>query len=495
MRLKTGMALLLFSFLSLGYGVSHASWQAVARDDLNAIHDLINYQTPAAVDVDNPRIRRWLKYGFDAALQRVSAVRNAQDYYFLLSYYVNGFHDPHIVAKFTSPQVYRQLIRYWPGFLLRYQHKIFTVSAYQHQGDQWPDLPPAGSTLSQCDGLSPADLMKKRVFPYNGHSSEYADWVRYAPLLLIYMPHAWTEALTTCTFIKDKKSHTVNLQWKPIQKRLDLRKVTYAYQPRFIRQLLEKDVVWVSLPTFAAKQDMITRDLQQVVYNVEKWRKKAYIVFDVRGNTGGNSAWGTRILSHLYGDNFYYWSQGQSPNVHYAQWRVSTENSIYLYRDTLPYVARTLGQDSQQFRYMSRVLDAMVKGLENKESLISVTKDQKYEEPLQKTPPQNPVSANVIVVTDGRCASACLSFIDKLRNLPNIKILGEPTYVDTSYTEIRFEPLPSGFAKLGFPIKMWRGRKRADYEAYQPDLWFPGDINDTDALQTWVLQLIDQKKI
>jgi hypothetical protein len=41
---------------------------------------------------------------------------------------------------------------------------------------------------------------------------------------------------------------------------------------------------------------------------------------------------------------------------------------------------------------------------------------------------------------------------------------------DSDYLEIRYAPLPSGYASAVIPLKMWVGRPRANGQYYQPDI-------------------------
>lgn len=108
--------------------------------------------------------------------------------------------------------------------------------------------------------------------------------------------------------------------------------------------------------------------------------------------------------------------------------------------------------------------------------------------PIDKQP-TNPVQGNLVIVTDGRCGSSCLTFVEQATNIPDAMLAGSPTYANTYYNEIRFEELPSGLAKFGFPIKVTRNRLRLSNQPYVPQHIFPSDINDTNALQKWITNI------
>ncbi|MCY1376599.1 hypothetical protein D9M69_641060 [compost metagenome] len=52
-------------------------------------------------------------------------------------------------------------------------------------------------------------------------------------------------------------------------------------------------------------------------------------------------------------------------------------------------------------------------------------------------------------------------------------------------------PVPlSDRVKMWVPLKVWKNCKRGDNEPYVPKFTFDGDINDTEAVQAWVLDSI-----
>ena len=53
--------------------------------------------------------------------------------------------------------------------------------------------------------------------------------------------------------------------------------------------------------------------------------------------------------------------------------------------------------------------------------------------------------------------------------------------------EVRGVTLPSGIASLNLPVKVFRNRPRGHNEAYVPAMRYEGDINDTAAVEKWLL--------
>jgi hypothetical protein len=104
--------------------------------------------------------------------------------------------------------------------------------------------------------------------------------------------------------------------------------------------------------------------------------------------------------------------------------------------------------------------------------------------------PPNPVSAQVLVLTDHGCASACIGFVDELEQFPGVRQIGLSTAVDSrSGTAVEIG-LPSGKANAMIAAMTRDGRLREDNEPQLPFVRFTGDIRDDEAVEAWVLQEI-----
>jgi hypothetical protein len=55
--------------------------------------------------------------------------------------------------------------------------------------------------------------------------------------------------------------------------------------------------------------------------------------------------------------------------------------------------------------------------------------------------------------------------------------------------EIRYIPLPSGRATAYVPMKVYRGRPRANNEPAVPDHAWAGALTDTPGIERWIGQL------
>lgn len=141
-------------------------------------------------------------------------------------------------------------------------------------------------------------------------------------------------------------------------------------------------------------------------------------------------------------------------------------------------------KDSPLVSYFTQVRDGMKKGLKNRDVFfrpIATTSLWTYSK--LTTMPRNEVTAKVILLTDGHCASACLDFADLLLAMPGVIHIGSVTSGDTSYMEVRDITLPSGVAGLSLATKVYRNRPRGYNEFYTPRYVWEGEMSDTVGLK------------
>ena len=94
----------------------------------------------------------------------------------------------------------------------------------------------------------------------------------------------------------------------------------------------------------------------------------------------------------------------------------------------------------------------------------------------------------MLVLTDPGCASACLSFVDEMRQFPGVMQVGLDTTVDRRSGSSLPYPLPGGTATLLVPSMVREHRARGENVPWVPTARFAGDIADTAAVRRWLLQ-------
>ena len=252
-------------------------------------------------------------------------------------------------------------------------------------------------------------------------------------------------------------------------------KISYRFKTT---SLANNQIIWVTLPTFDLRPDQ-QKEFDAILKQLQHTHKKKAIIFDLRGNQGGNSEYGSRILEALFGKQFVALKNCLAGQRVYVDWRVSPGNLAHisylsnLYKSPwLKQVEEGLKHSVAQNSHYYREHSSATCGSENDFSQIHRPETQ------------------IAAVIDSSNVSAALDFIDELKLLdPNIKLIGQTTDADRLYMEVRRMSLPSGKGDFYFPIKVYRNRQRSDNQPYTPDIEY-NDISNTKALQEFIIKYI-----
>ncbi len=255
-------------------------------------------------------------------------------------------------------------------------------------------------------------------------------------------------------------------------------------QESFALKHLTPSALWITLPTFDPNEKQQVQ-LSDLIAQLSKIIPSDVIIFDVRNNTGGNSFWGIKILSALFGED-YVDQQVKKMNRHvYVDWRVSKGNLEHIQFVTNQ-IKQLFGESSQEAHEEETVAKTMKQALKEGKQLVS-EKDQPFEGKTSSFPAKWK-NTKIIVLINHQCVSACLDFIDALKALDApVTLIGKTTNADALYIETRNFELPSKLGNLMIPIKVYRNRPRGHNQPYEPDIDYRGDIENTKALEQWLI--------
>lgn len=459
-------------------------WASLARDDLRAIYHVLAEHHPGPLDEQNPAFKMWHEAGFTVALDKAQQVDSYEGYYFIIRSYVAGFRDGHLnVSSHPHPQLE------WPGFVVAWRRGKFVLHSLV---DDAVEIAPQGAVVIACDGRPPQELLYENVFPYYGNPDLEASWTEWAPWLLVSAGNPWVKRPEACVLEVEGRRIEHRLQWRAI----DVRELTtflqhaqFGIPPDWGISEFAPHSVWISLPTFRAVSSPEIAAMRDLIRLIPSFRTKRVIVFDVRGNRGGNSQWGDDIIEALYGRQYFrIRAQQLNRGQGYAEWRVSKGNESYL-RSHLQQLSQEFGDDSLIVERHKRVLQDMyaarLKGV-----AFCADRESRADAAVRGQPTPSPLYPQVFLLTDGRCGSACLDFADALLAMGNVLHIGMPTHADSTYGDVRSVILPSGMTTLTFAMKVHRNRARGHNVPYVPEARWDGEMSDTAALRRWVLDLI-----
>lgn len=451
-------------------------WMLLTQRDLQAIHDTLAANHPGPVDPQSDRYRQWLAEGLQVAKGEAAHARQYSDYMRALRRYVNGFRDGHTGARFLL--ISERMA--WPGFLVGRDAdgKVRVLAAAADSNVT------RGAELMACDGMSTEQLIKERLEPYYWNADIPHERWNSLPQLFQLGPTDTAGRMASCTFSIDGVAKSIELHWVSVPREIVTRHSQEMQPPAPALGLQHRQGIWfISLPSFnyfGESTAGVAALISEMTAHAPELRS-ATVVFDVRGNGGGNSAWAERVASAFWGERAVaHISESFDWTV---DWRVSPDNIAHLnsvvernQRDGLTEAARSWAQ----------ARDALVAAQKHGLSLVRVP-----EPPKASTgpAPQNLVTGRVFLLTDGACASACLDFADVVRRLPNVTHIGLPTSADAVYIDNTEMILPSGLAVLSYSLKVYRNRVRANNEWYDPEIRWPGGVMSDQAITAWIAQL------
>lgn len=448
-------------------------WALMADRDLVAIHDLLARNHPGPVDPQNPGYRAWLEDGLREARTQAVRARSHSDYVRTLRFYTNGFRDGHIAISLRT----RGTALSWPGFHVRHDEadgRIVVASATPSSGI------PGGSELVSCDGRTPAEMSAALLEPYYWNRDiPHARW-NALPNLFIFQRDDRAAQPARCDFRIDGTVRTMPLNWSTEPRETVIDAVFGGGEGASPGLRRVGDIWFVTLPGFnyfgegAAPMRALIADMERQAREL----RAGTVVFDVRGNEGGNSEWGDLVAKALWGQVLVDRVAGSFDWT--VDWRVSPDNVAHLTR-----IAERSARDgmTEGARSWGEARDAMQAALARGEALV---RRPSPATPLSRQAPPNPVSGRVFLLTDGACASACLDFADLVRRLPNARHIGLPTSADAIYIDNTLGALPSGLADLSYSLKVYRNRVRGNNQWYTPQVVWPGGEMTDEALARWI---------
>jgi len=461
-------------------------WSLMAQRDLEAMRAQILASHPGPADPLNPEFKKWLDQGFESSMAKAREAKSFGGYVYALRHYGAGFRDGHLNYSATVERTQFA----WPGFLVELRGGGKYVVGATAPNDT--AVPPAGSELIDCDGRTPETIAQEDVWPYTMGPLIDSRRPIVASALLIDRGNPWAKRAKECRFRIGDKIETRAIRYRNTNQEA-VNKVAASFAatraPEPPVRPSGSNGVWVSIPTFGAQDEKSLNALKQQIADAPNWRKADYIVFDVRGNGGGNSSWGKQILDALYGKEFLDRTTRPRFAGQYVDWRVSADNVKHV-RDIVAQITREQGAEAPALPYFTQIAEGMEKALERGEALFHLP-DDGDDGPASTSPIPAPLyKGKVILLTDTTCASACLDFSDEVRPLPNATHVGLATSADSVYMEIRGIGLPSGIGWVNLPVKVYRDRPRGHNEPYVPQRPYEGNINDTGAVETWIREKV-----
>jgi hypothetical protein len=281
------------------------------------------------------------------------------------------------------------------------------------------------------------------------------------------------------SFVKSLDDNHAWVDWHDNIKNLEKDKKAPSFQSIY----LNPHTVWITLPTFNISNSQ-KQEFERIIKAIKEFKYRKAIIFDLRGNQGGNSEYGSMVVDSLFGKEYAEQQRTKYNKFVSVDWRAS--------RDNLAYINSLF--DQYKSLWLKKVREGMRLRFAQGKPFYRETFSTAYS-PKNSMHHANQVTAKIFIVIDSENFSAALDFIDEIKMMEADHILiGHKTKADRLYMEVRTVDLPSGLGTFSFPIKVYRNRLRLDNQPYIPDIKYR-DISNTKNLQNYIIKIIGQNNL
>jgi hypothetical protein len=481
MRKETRLAILaslaMFATCAISATPVTERWQAMARVDLDAMHARIVEGHPGVIDPANPDFNTWVEQGYEQAKTYLPYVVSYDTAIAVMRYYSAGFEDGHLVYSDDIREDFPIFITGWRISWKDGQYRVAVALP-----DWSVPLPPVGAVWMGCDGLSAEEVMQTKIAPFSDRRVDEESRNRRVNVSWLQLPVV--ENLRECTF-QTAAGETLQLPvtYRPISTKQffdTVSQITDQGKRSANAFEVSDDVLWVRVGNFKLREGSADRlALETMLADLAKLRDIRAIVFDSRGNRGGDSSIGDHIFEAASGGLEFDQTNLDSLPRYYAQWRVS-EYLVQFLNLIIEDNKQLYGADSlrvaEDIAFRDKVLAAKASGQAwvEQDAGRTITRDAV----VARHGRLRRFNAKVALLTDSNCVSACLDFADIVLQVPGVVHAGQTTGADSVYMVGSHSEMPSG-NKFVMPVKVWRNRTRGNNQALVPDV--PLDLENDEA--------------
>lgn len=445
-----------------------SAWSQWLAQDLEATRDLLDkHYIYAYTRHGEPEWDALVESAFANAEAAREGVSNLAGYQAVIQTLLSEFRDAHLRARFALTS--QPLL--WPGFLLRYQMGQYRVVHSTH-----PHIP-NGAIVSQCDGRSLDAWIDERAPSFNHLPGLAATYEWLAPEALVFSASLDEPKPDACQI--NGQSIQLSYQRTNHDRLHPMQQVSDQARPKLGLTRIDDDLAWIRLPAMAPQNALEAEAFHEVIAQAPSLRDTPQVVLDVRGNRGGPYPWFMAILRGLYGPSYVDHHAIDRLMIRPLFVEGSYQRPAGDPRSPDPF---NTPEDAPLNRTIAEVKDIT---LANGQTVIALEpQGERYQRP--EDPGPSLFNGQLYVLTDGRCASACLSMIDELKRLGQVIHIGTPTWVDRRSGSSRPHELPSGLTTLFIPSMLREHRVRDDNVAHIPDQTLPVDTQDSQAVMAWL---------
>lgn len=298
-----------------------------------------------------------------------------------------------------------------------------------------------GSTIAGFDGRSVESCIAERVCPFARPALTAVAALRQRAQLLVDYGDSIRQRLQKIEFISDGLVHELDIEYvKP-------ETLKRAVDSSHVKPLAINidNIAFVRIPTFRSvggnRQNFV--DVAREVVALCARPGIEQIVFDLRGNTGGDSTIGIEMSSIIFGSALV--NKAMATLSRPVTWRCSHRNLAHIQW----LLDGGIDLSEAGLKWLRGVHRSMALGLNDGQDFVveNVVSNMTGYYPGIAAP------TSPMVIIDGRCASATLDFIYLLKSMGPVTLLGEPSSAELLFTELNRMQLPSKAAWIYSSMK------------------------------------------
>ena len=466
--------------------IAPSPWASLASSDVGAFCSDIRGVHPGMVDPQSPTFAKQVDRACETAAERARTAASFLDWMEIMQGLVTSFRDGHTGITFT---VVPTQLR-WPGFLIDGQGGRWVVRRPSTSAAT-DSAPPEGAELVGCDKQPAEKFLETRLDQKTVDWSKEPERIRQAFRAFTTYHLDGLPPAKTCRFRQNGKVVDVPLEWRPIS--------TVVMQPLLAPYLrrgassrpVDVDFApdghaWLRFGNF--KDETTLKALEaELLAKQALLRSAPYVVLDLRGNGGGNSTWGGRFASILWGQEAVearrLAAQSSDPRDYGKYWRSSKAAAAKMHAAADEYAAQ--GADFADIaRYWRELGD----------TIAAAKSDGLYQDECCRPKPRPSVvptpaySGKVFVLTDAGCFSSGVVVMNTFKRMGAIQV-GEASGQNEVYGEsVGPFNLPSGLGWYRIPVSIIR-QPRSSLGGLPPDITWTGAMDDDAGLREWIGKL------
>ncbi len=485
--LRALISLLFCVAVALPAEAAPSPWKQLTVVDVERLHRSVVDLHPGMRDPDTPDFAARVAAAYQTAKTRAEAAKTYADWLAATQGFMLSFRDGHTIFR---PSLSPTRVR-WPGFLIDGRAGGWVVRRPAGFVDDGAG-PIEGARITACDGIPIDKLLKARLDGIEADWSKEPERIRQAYRLMLDTRIEGAAPLSECVFEWQGQVKGYKLSWQ-ITPWSSLSSGLAPYLRRVVRPISMRTLAsggeWISLGSFGdeTKLEALAKSMESAPDNLST---APFIVFDLRGNGGGNSTWGERFARIVWGEAAVAYRTAEIDG------RPSQRAGKY-FRAT-PEVARAARAEATEFKaqgpnyasvasYWYEIAHRIAASPDGDRKLVHDPCCDRTPSDVPITTVPNAYNKPVYVLIDAGCFSSCVLAANRLIEQGAIAI-GETSGQNEEYGEIVTPPpLPSGLARYFLPISIIR--QPSETLRVVPKMRWEGAMDADGEIETWIAKM------